>query len=136
MAAQRIRRLTDLLAQVIAGFLITIAGVLLMDGLFSLIGLGTFGNLNGWLAMIFPVIVFAGQFSAAKGERGRLLVALIGAVAALGLGAIGAGLASALPPIGSGAVGALVASVVYATIWHLGLAIAARPATPGPPARR
>lgn len=136
MAAQRINRLTDLLAQVLAGFLLTMAGVLLMDGLFALVGLGSFGDLNGWLALIFPIIIFAGQFSAFKGERGRLLVTVIGAAIALAVGSIGAGLASALPPIGSGAVGALVATVVYATIWHVGLAMAARSAAAGPPAKR
>ena len=126
VAPQRINRLTDLLAQVLAGFLISIAGVLVMDGLFALLGLGPFGDLNGWLALIFPIIVFSGQFAAAKGERGRLLVTVLGAVVALALGAVAAGLASALPPMGSGAAGALVATVVFATIWHVGLAAAAR----------
>jgi hypothetical protein len=126
VAAERINRLTDLLAQCLAGFVISVAGVLLMDGFFAMIGLGTFGDLNGWLALIFPVIVFAGQFSAAKGERGRLLVTVIGAVVGLALGGVAAGLFSSLPPIGSGAVGALVATLVFATIWHLGLAVAAQ----------
>ncbi len=135
MATQRITRLTDLLAQVLAGFVISFAGVLLMDGFFALLGLGTFGDLNSWLAMIFPIIVFAGQFAAAKGERGRLLVTVIGVVVALALGSVGAGLASALPPIASGAIGALIATVVYATIWHVGLAFAAR-STSGPGVRR
>jgi len=125
VAAQRIHRLTDLLAQCLAGFVISIAGVALMDGFFSLIGLGTFGDLNGWLALVFPIIVFAGQFSAAKGERGRLLVTVIGAVSALVLGSVAAGAFSRLPPMGSGAVGALVATLVFAAIWHVGLAIAA-----------
>ena len=125
VAAERINRLTDLLAQVLAGFIISMVGVLIMDGFFALVGLGTFGDLNGWLALIFPFIVFTGQVSAAKGERGRLPITIIGALAGLALGTIAAGAASRLPPIGSGAVGALVAAVVFATIWHVGLAVAA-----------
>jgi hypothetical protein len=123
---QRLTRLTDLLAQVLAGLVISIAGVLAIDGLFALLGVGKFGNLNGWLALIFPFIVFAGQFSACKGERGRGLVALLGTVAAIGLGTIAATSFDDLPPIGSGGVGALVATLVYATIWHVGLAVAKR----------
>jgi hypothetical protein len=130
VAAERINRLTDLLAQVLAGFFISVAGVLVMDGFFALIGLGTFGDLNGWLALIYPIIVFAGQFAAAKGEPGRLLVTIIGVLIGLGLGSIAAGAASRLPPIGSGAVGALVATVVFATIWHVGLAITTRSSKP------
>ena len=126
MATERINRLTDLLAQVLAGFVISVAGVLLMDGFFAVLGLGTFGDLNGWLALIYPIIVFAGQFAAAKGERGRLLVTIIGILVGLGLGSIAAGAFSRLPPIGSGAVGALVAILVFATIWHVGLALAAK----------
>jgi hypothetical protein len=123
VAAERINRLTDLLAQCLAGFLISVAGVLIMDGFFALLGLGTFGNLNGWLALIYPIIVFAGQFDAAKGERGRLLVTIVGTLVGLGLGSIAANVFSSLPPIGSGAIGALVATLVYATIWHIGLAV-------------
>jgi hypothetical protein len=126
VAAERINRLTDLLAQCLAGFLISVAGVLIMDGFFALIGLGPFGDLNGWLALIYPIIVFAGQFAAAKGERGRLAVTVIGALVGLGLGSIAAGAVSRLPPIGSGAVGALVATLVFAAIWHVGLAITAK----------
>lgn len=128
MAIKRINRLTDLLAQCLAGFLISIAGILIMDGLFALIGIGKFGDLNGWLALIFPIMVFVGQFQAAKGERGRIIIAALGAVVGLGLGSTAAGAFAHLPAIGSGAVGALLATLVYAAIWHIGLAIAAKAA--------
>lgn len=124
MAVQRLNRLTDLLAQVLAGFFISIAGVLIIDGLFALLGLGKFGDLNGWLALIFPFMVFLGQFGVAKGERGRALIAAIGAFFAIGMGTIATTYVKHLPPIGSGAVGALVATLVYAAIWHVGLAVA------------
>ncbi|WP_203913155.1 hypothetical protein [Rhizocola hellebori] len=98
MAVTRINRLTDLLAQVLAGFLISVAGVLVMDGFFALLGLGPFGDLNGWLSLIFPIIIFSGQFAAAKGEPGRLPVTIIGTLVGMGLGFIAAGAASRLPP--------------------------------------
>lgn len=123
---QRLTRLTDLLAQVLAGFFISVAGVLIIDGLFALLNLGRFGQLSGWLALIFPFMVFMGQFTVAKGERGRGLVAAIGAFFAIGLGSIAASSFDRLPPIGAGAVGALVATLVYAAIWHVGLALAHR----------
>jgi hypothetical protein len=122
--AQRLTRLTDLLAQVLAGLVISGVGVLVIDGVFALLGLGTFGDLNGWLALIFPFILFMGQFTLAKGERGRALVAAVGAILGIGLGVIAAGISNGLPPTGSGAIGALVATLVYATVWHVGLAVA------------
>jgi len=123
-AVQRLTRLTDLLAQVLAGFFISVAGVLIIDGLFALLGLGRFGRLSGWLALVFPFMVFMGQFTASKGERGRGLVAAIGAFFGIGVGSIAATNFGRLPPIGSGAVGALVATLIYATVWHVGLALA------------
>jgi hypothetical protein len=128
MEVKRLNRLTDLLAQSLAGFLISVAGILVIDGIFALLNLGEFGDINGWLALIFPIMLFVGQFSAAKGEPGRILVAAVSAFFALGLGAIAAGLVVDLPAIASGSVAALVTTVVYATFWHVGLALAARTA--------
>jgi hypothetical protein len=125
-AVQRLTRLTDLLAQCLAGFFISVAGILIIDGLFALLGLGEFGDLNGWLALVFPFLIFMGQFTVAKGERGRLLVAAAGAFFGIGLGSIAASNFTRLPPLGSGAIGALVATLVYAAIWHIGLAVAKR----------
>jgi hypothetical protein len=125
---QRLNRLTDLLAQVLAGLVISVVGVLAIDGVFALLGLGTFADLNGWLALLFPFLVFAGQFNVARGERGRLLVALAGGVLGIGLGVVAAGFFGDLPAIASGAIGALVATLVYATVWHVGLAVARKSA--------
>jgi hypothetical protein len=125
-AATRLTRLTDLVGQCLAGLVISLAGILVIDGFYALLGFGKFGEISGWLAMIFPIILLVQQFSLARGERGRLLVAIIGALAAAGLGLSAAGLFERLPAIASGAIGALVATLVYATIWHVGLAIAAK----------
>ncbi len=124
MTVQRLNRLTDLLAQALAGFFLSVAGMLIIDGLFALLGLGQFGKLSGWLALIFPFLIFMGQFTVSKGERGRGLVAAAGAFFGIGLGSIAASSFDRLPPIGAGAVGALVATLVYAAIWHIGLALA------------
>jgi hypothetical protein len=122
--AKRLTRLTDLIGQCLAGLVISLAGILLIDGLYALLDFGDFGKINGWLAMIFPILIFAQQFAAARGERGRFLVAVAGVLAAAGLGLLAAGIFGGLPPIASGAIGALVATLVYATIWHVGLTLA------------
>ena len=124
--AKRLTRLTDLIGQCLAGLLISFAGILIIDGLYALLGFGEFGEISGWLAMVFPILIFVQQFSAAKGERGRVPVALIAVVVAAGLGLSAAGLSRGLPPIASGAIGALVATLAYAAVWHVGLTYADR----------
>lgn len=126
MKGKRLNRLTDLLGQSLAGLVISVAGVLVIDGLAALLGFGEFGEISGWLALVFPVLIFVQQFSAAKGEPGRIPVTIVAALAALAVGLGAAGTFAHLPPIGSGAIGALVATLVYVTVWHLGLALAAR----------
>jgi hypothetical protein len=123
--SKRLIRLTDLLGQCLAGLVISLAGVLLIDGIYALLGFGEFGKVSGWLAMVFPILVFAQQFTAARGEPGRVLAAIVGVLVAAALGLPAAGLAGGLPPIASGAIGALFATLAYATVWHVGLAVAA-----------
>jgi hypothetical protein len=124
--AKRLTRLTDLIGQCLAGLVISLAGILIIDGVYALLGFGDFGTISGWLALIFPILILVQQFSAARGEPGRVPVAIIGVLVAAGLGLSAAGIFSWLPPIGSGAIGALVATLAYAAIWHVGLAFAAR----------
>ena len=123
---KRLTRLTDLIGQCLAGLVISLAGLLVVDGIYALLGFGEFGNVSGWLAMVFPILVFAQQFTAARGERGRVLVTIIAVLVAAALGLSAAGLSRGLPPIASGAIGALVATLAYAAIWHVGLALAAK----------
>ncbi|WP_117209637.1 hypothetical protein [Allorhizocola rhizosphaerae] len=125
--AKRLHRLTDLLGHSLAGFMISLVGVLVIDGLGILITGGKFGQMSGWLALVLPVLTFVQQFSAAKGERGRLPVTIVAALAAGAVGLSAAGVFAFLPPVASGAIGALVAMLVYATIWHVSLALLARP---------
>lgn len=122
--AKRLTRLTDLIGQCLAGLVISLAGILVIDGGYALLGLGDFGSISGWLAMIFPILIFVQQFSAARGEHGRMPAAIVGVLVAAGLGLSAAGFAGGLPAIASGAIGALVATLAYAAVWHVGLALA------------
>lgn len=126
MAAARLNRLTDLLGQSLAGFVISLVFVALIDGIAVLLSGSRFGQTSGWLALVFPVIIFVQQFSAAQGERGRILVAVGGVVLALGTGLTAAAVFAFLPPMASGAIGALVTILVYITVWHVGLTLASR----------
>lgn len=125
-ASGRIVALTDLLAYALAGFCISVLGMVAFDGLFALLGMGDFGDLTGWLAVIFPAIIFVEQFKAAAGHRGRLAVAPAAGLVAVVLGVLAVGLAAGFPPLVSGGLGALVTTVVYAVLWHVGLAVASR----------
>jgi hypothetical protein len=118
----RIIGLVNLLAVALVGFLISVAGLVVIDGLFALIGLGTFGDLNGWLALIFPALIFVEQFRAADRGAARLAVLAVGALVAIGLGTLAAGLVSDLPALASGAIAALIATVAYCVIWYTGTA--------------
>jgi hypothetical protein len=123
--AKRVTRLTDLIGQCLAGLLISFVGILVIDGVYALLGFGRFGGISGWLGLIFPIIIFVQQFSLAKGERGRVPVAIIGVLVAAALGLFAAGVFGGLPPIASGAIGALVATLAYATVWQVGLTFTA-----------
>jgi hypothetical protein len=122
--AKRLTRLTDLIGQCLAGLVISFAGILIIDGLYALLGFGEFGRISGWLALVFPILIFVQQFSAAKGERGRIIVAVVAVLVAAALGLFVAGVFGGLPPIASGAIGALVAMLAYAAVWHVGLILA------------
>ena len=125
--AARLNRLTDLLGQCLAGFVISLVGALIVDAVGVLLGPAEFGQMSGWLAVVLPVLIFVQQFSAARGEPGRIPVTVLAVLAAAAVGLVAAGLFASLPAMVSGAIGALVATLVYATVWHVGLALAARP---------
>jgi hypothetical protein len=117
----RVISVFELLAAGIVGTAIGLAGLALIDGVFALIGLGTFGRASGWLASILPALLFFDEIRAWRGHGVRILVALVSAAVAIGLGLIAAALIGSAPPILSGAVGSLVAVVVYAFVWFVGI---------------
>jgi hypothetical protein len=115
----------DLVAMILAGAVAGAVALLALDGLFALIGLGDFGRVNGWLAVVLPVMLLVEEFRAWRGARARVLVALAAAVVAAAAGLLVAGLAGglpgALPSLVSGAVGAATLAVVYSLLWYYGI---------------
>jgi len=120
-ANRRIVDVRDLVAMTLAGVVAGIVVLLAFDGLFALLGMGTFGSINGWLAVILPTMVFVEEFRAWRGERVRLLVAVIGAAVAIASGLLVSGLTAGLPGVVSGSLGAAVFTVTYALIWFYGI---------------
>ncbi|MEV4412378.1 hypothetical protein [Catellatospora sp. NPDC049609] len=125
-AAGRIVSLTDLLGYVLAGWVISMLGLVAFDGLFALLGLGEFGQVTGWLGVIYPAIVFVEQFRAAADNRGRLAVAPAAGLVAVVAGVLAVGVAGGFAPLVSGGLGSLVTTVAYAVLWHVGLGVTSR----------
>lgn len=117
----RVAAVVDLLAVSLAGILVGLLALLLIDWTFSLVGGRPFGRASGWLAAVLPFLLLLDDFRAWRPARGRILVVLVAVVAGLVLGSLAAGLTSYLPPILSGAVGATVAVSAYAVLWFYGV---------------
>jgi hypothetical protein len=111
----------ELVAAAVVGTVIGLVALLVIDGVFALIGLGNFGQASGWLAVVLPALMYFDDLRAWRGHRGRIVVAVVSAVVALGLGSVLAGLAHSLPPVVSGAVGAVVAAALYGVVWFVGV---------------
>jgi hypothetical protein len=121
-AEGRVVRLADLLAWVVAGLVLGLVVLLVIDGVPALFGLGRFGQVSGWLAGILPVWLFVEEFRAWRGVPGRTGMALGAGLLAGTLGfAVAAGTAHALPPLGSGAVGAAISALLYGVLWYMGI---------------
>lgn len=122
---RRILALRDLLAVTLAGVVTGAAALTLIDLIFSLIGLGEFGEINGWLAVVLPIMQLVEEFRAWKGVRWRIAVALLAAAVATVAGLAVSGLVGDLPPVFSGAIGAATFTIVYAPLWFSGVRVAA-----------
>jgi hypothetical protein len=122
---RRIVNARDLAAVSLAGAVAGAVVLVLLDGLFALLGLGDFGRVNGWLAVVLPVMIFVEEFRAWRGAKGRVAVALVAAALGALAGLIVAGLAGALPgdlprPV-PGALAAATLAVVYSLVWYYGI---------------
>jgi hypothetical protein len=117
----RVISVAELLAAALLGTLVAGLGLALIDGLMSLIGLGSFGRASGWLALILPGLLFFDEIRAWRGYGVRIPVGLVAGAAAIALGLLVAALFDGLPPLISGAVGAAVAAVIYAFVWFVGI---------------
>lgn len=105
------------LALIVVGAIVLVA----IDGLFTLIGAGTFGKVSGWLAGILMVFLFIDEFRAWRGVSFRVVFAILGAVVSVGIGTLVNGVASGLPNLLSGLIAVTVAGVIYAVIWFFGI---------------
>src|SRR5262249_52027682 len=111
----------EVLFGAVAGTVIGLAAVALIDGILTLFGSGPFGDASGWLAVILPALLFFDDLRGWRGYAVRFVVALVAAAVGIALGLLAAGAASGLPALVSGAVGALVAVVVYSPAWFFGV---------------
>lgn len=132
-ARRRIVTLRDLLAVTLAGVVAAGVALAVLDGLFALIGLGGFGRVNGWLAVILPVMLLVEEFRAWRGVRARIGVAFGATLAGVAAGLLVAGLVGDLPGLLAGALGAAAFTAVYAPVWYYGIrAVGGRTGEEGP----
>ncbi len=96
-------------------------GILLIDGVLAVARISTFGDSSGWLALIFPALLYFDDFRAWRVHRMRWLAGPVALLVAVALGLVAAGLVDNWPALASGAVGALVAVLAFAPVWYLGV---------------
>lgn len=122
----RVVGLPDLLALTVAGLVTGFAVLVLLDGAGSLVGWGEFGQASGWLALILPAWLFLiEELKAWRPVRARHLVVVSGALVAMLLGLVVAGVTPG-PPLVSSGVGASVAALAYAVYWFHGIRLLAK----------
>jgi uncharacterized protein (DUF697 family) len=112
---------TELLVAALLGTVVAALGLALIDGLLSIIGMGSFGRASGWLAAILPALLFFDEIRAWRGYGVRFVVGLVAGIVAIALGLIAAALFDGLVPLVSGGIGAAVAAVIYAFVWFVGI---------------
>jgi hypothetical protein len=118
----RVVRLTELLASVVAGTVLGIVVLVVIDGLTAVLGFGRFGQLSGWLAGILPVWLFVEEYRAWKAVPTRIVLAIVSVVFAGAIALAVAGAVTAvLPPLGSGAAGAAAGALLYGVLWYVGI---------------
>ena len=117
----RVLRLTELIGVSVAYLVLNAVGLALIDGLVVVLSNQEFGSSSGWLVVILPGLLFFDDFRAWRAYRLRYLVAIVSGVVAIGLGLVASGLLSDVPAMVSGGVGAVVAVLVYAPLWFLGI---------------
>ncbi|MFI0791700.1 hypothetical protein ACH4OY_03205 [Micromonospora rubida] len=120
-AQGRVVALGDLLGVSLAGMVIGLLALLLLDWGFATVGAGDFGRANGWLAIILPAWLYWEDFRAWEFGAARVVAALAAAALAVVGGLLVAGLADGLPPMVSGGLAATAFTVVYAVVWFPGV---------------
>jgi hypothetical protein len=124
----RLATVSDLIGTALAGLVIGVVVLLLVEAVLSLTRLSEFGDTSGWLALILPVWLFVEEFRAAGYGAHRIVVG--GLAAGFGV-AVGLSLASLtspmFPALVSGGAGALGLTLFYCLIWFYGLRVLSRP---------
>jgi FtsH-binding integral membrane protein len=117
----RVISFAEFLASALASTVVGLVILVGIDALFSLLHVGSFGSISGWLAGILMVFGFVEDFRAWKGVTGRVVVTALGVVVGVILGSLVNAVASDLPNAFSGAIAVAVAGVIYATMWFFGI---------------
>jgi hypothetical protein len=117
----RIATLTNMLGGVIFGIVICVIVLFVIDGLFTLMGVGRFGTISGWLAGILPVWMFIEDFRAWKGVPARIGVALVAGALALVAGVALSSRLESLRPAFNGSISVLLTCLIYAVLWFFGI---------------
>lgn len=105
----------------LAGLVIGGLVLALFDLAMALIGMGSYGRANGWLAAILPIWLFIEEFRTSPAGPARTVAALVATVVSVVGGLLVAGLASGLPPLASGVLATIAFTVLYALIWFHGV---------------
>ncbi|MGH3747375.1 MAG: hypothetical protein ACRDT8_08275 [Micromonosporaceae bacterium] len=120
-AAGRILTLRHLL-EVVTVLLVTGAlAVVLVDAVSTWVGFGEFGQTSGWLGGVMAFWLYVEEFRAWKGVPRRWVLALVGGLLAMAVGAGAGFLFFFLPPLLSGVIGVAVAAFGYAPLWFFGI---------------
>jgi hypothetical protein len=117
----RIVSLPELLGGVLFSIVLGVIALVAIDGIFTVLGVGEFGTVSGWLAGILTVWMFVEEFRAWKGVPARIAPLVVaGAVGVLAGAALSARLI-ALPAVFAGSISVAVAGLIYAVIWYFGI---------------
>ncbi|NIL59633.1 hypothetical protein [Salinispora arenicola] len=125
-AEGRVLTLGDLLGVSLAGWVVGVLALVLLDWVVTSFGSGEFGRANGWLAVILPVWLYWEDFRAWEFGAARVVAGLVAGGAGLIAGLAAAGLAADLPPLVSGGLGALAFTLAFAVVWFHGVRWLAR----------
>jgi hypothetical protein len=118
----RLATIADLLGTALAGLVIGVVVLLVLEAILALTRVSSFGHTSGWLALILPVWLFIEEFRAAGWGASRIVVAALAAGFGVAAGMSAAGVASpVLPALASGLAGAAGFTVVYCLVWFYGL---------------
>jgi len=115
------RALPQLLAGAVGGVVIGLVLVVAVDGLFSLLGAGKFGQLTGFLAIV-PAALYMHAVQKAIPGPSQLMLTVVSAILALIPAlALAFEVGADWPRLLSGALGAFAFVLIYVVLWYAGL---------------